>query len=108
MAAIMPVTTLEVFLVCPLPTTPHPTVLNPATTPAVRATRTQAIVGEAAAMEEAVAAAEATSGLRLVQGPELPRDYSRGFLDSFQFESSISLESLEKAVFPFASRPALN
>jgi bacterioferritin-associated ferredoxin len=38
----------------------------------------------------------------------LPRDCSQSFLDSFQSESSISLESLEKTVFPFASRPALN
>jgi hypothetical protein len=30
------------------------------------------------------------------------------FLDSFQSESGISLESLQKAVFPFASRRALN
>jgi hypothetical protein len=93
----------------PDPTAPHPATPPAPMMPAVRAIRAQAIVGEAVGMEEEAATAEATSGPRpFLRGLAFPRDYSRGFLDSFQFESSISLESLEKAVFPFASRPALN
>ena len=61
----MPVTTSEVFLARRVPTTPRLTVPHPAippalTTPAVRATRAEATVGEAVTVVEA----EATSGPR--------------------------------------------
>jgi hypothetical protein len=39
--------------------------------------------------------------------PAFRGKYSRELLDSFQLESRISLESLEKSVFPFASRRSL-
>jgi hypothetical protein len=55
----------------------------------------------------AAGVAAAISGRRIQQGPVFLRNYSRSFLDSFQSDPCISLELLEKTVFPFASRRSL-
>ncbi|WGS22183.1 MULTISPECIES: hypothetical protein [unclassified Bradyrhizobium] len=72
-----------------MPVTARPTA--PAAMLAVVATAA-AMVGEAAAAIECHAPGERQNGLRCPIS-----------LDSFQYESRISLELLQKALFPFAS-----
>lgn len=61
----------------------------------------------AEAMAEVTGVAEAIDAAHPAERPRHFDLTQSSFLDSFQCESGVSLESLEKAVFPFASRCGL-
>jgi hypothetical protein len=92
-------------------TMPHPAIPPAPITPAVRATRAEATLAEVTVGEAATAVAGVVGAISSPRHSSkdrhaaalFPKFYSRSFLDSFQSEYRISLESLEKTVFPFAS-----